>query len=284
MTFRFLGLNGVRYLKNKVQQMTNAAISRVTPESIGAARWGGLFDSKTLNIDSIHRAGFYGVSGLCKGQPRVDAAGYLLVLDYSGTNRYGAQIFVMQDTVARVFCRISTSDTIDTWTPWAAAGDFAGGSFTIDGSASTNWIHMGIAGKIYSNDSDRTINMRFDNGLIMTTGNGGAYAPILASAFKQGSSRRYKENIVPLSELQARALLRFEIVQYDYKVGEKNQFGVIAEDIVNIQPQGVYYDSNGAPDSIDYSKFVPQLIKLCQMQQEQINALEKRVCALEILK
>ncbi|MEG1381166.1 MAG: hypothetical protein RSC73_02885, partial [Ruthenibacterium sp.] len=36
MTFRFLGLNGVRYLKNKVMQMINSAISSVTPSSIGA--------------------------------------------------------------------------------------------------------------------------------------------------------------------------------------------------------------------------------------------------------
>ncbi|MEG1550529.1 MAG: hypothetical protein RR395_08905, partial [Ruthenibacterium sp.] len=75
-----------------------------------------------------------------------------------------------------------------------------------------------------------------------------------------------------------------QVVQYDYIAGEKNQFGVIAEDVAKIQQQGVYFDAANAPDAVDYSKFVPQLIALCQAQQKQIDALQVRVNALTVQK
>ena len=114
----------------------------------------------------------------------------------------------------------------------------------------------------------------------------GFFVPIYASAFSQQSSRRYKEHIRALTDDEARQLLALEPVHFDY-LNPKNgtdRFGLIAEDAYAVQPQGVLLaDVAGeeAPDGIDYASYVPQLIKLCQIQQRQLEALEARLAALE---
>lgn len=45
--------------------------------------------------------------------------------------------------------------------------------------------------------------------------------------------------------------------------------------------QSYIYNNDGEIEGIDYTQFVSHLIKLCQIQQKQIDELEKRVEALE---
>ncbi|MEG0897428.1 MAG: tail fiber domain-containing protein [Ruthenibacterium sp.] len=157
------------------------------------------------------------------------------------------------------------------------------GIFTMHG-ASYNFIKMGTICEIYSSITDNSLNIRASGGMFVTNKTGDAYSSIYAAGFVNRSSRRYKEHIVPLTQAQAQALLDFQIVQYDYIAGEKNQFGVIAEDVAKIQRQGVYFNDKNVPDAVDYSKFVPQIIALCQAQQKQIDALQVRVNALTVQK
>lgn len=96
------------------------------------------------------------------------------------------------------------------------------------------------------------------------------------------SSRRYKENIRPLDDRYATNLLNMEVVSYDYIDGEKGYHGMIAEDVSDIDSYGVAYDSWGRPDAIDYKKYIPDLIRLCQIQQEKINELESRIREMEV--
>lgn len=100
------------------------------------------------------------------------------------------------------------------------------------------------------------------------------------------SSRRYKENIIPLSEDEAKKILDVEIVNYDYKenvVDEDERYdqkGAIAEDVVNLIPNAVTYaDINGEqlPDGINYTKFIPYLIKMVQIQQKEIDELKAMI-------
>lgn len=107
----------------------------------------------------------------------------------------------------------------------------------------------------------------------------------------QSSSRRYKENIKPITEERARKILDVEIETFDYKNGvvdDREQYdrtGAIAEDVAEIYPEAVIFrdieDLGNVPDAIDYSRFIPSMIKMMQMQQEEINALKKRVMDLE---
>ena len=97
-----------------------------------------------------------------------------------------------------------------------------------------------------------------------------------------------------MADADAMKLLSVKVVKFDYKEefgGIKNQYGCIAEDVQQCLPFVVTiadkYDenkpistTNPAP-SIDYSKFVPYLIKMVQIQQDEINELKARIDAIE---
>lgn len=93
-----------------------------------------------------------------------------------------------------------------------------------------------------------------------------------------------------MSEEEAKKILLLNPVDFDYIKefgGEKNQRGLIAEDVLNIIPSCVtvpdgyseeeFDASKGIKNkvlAIDYSKLVPYLIKMVQIQQEEIEALK----------
>lgn len=119
---------------------------------------------------------------------------------------------------------------------------------------------------------------------------GSSYTPVYGASFTNPSSRLVKENIINMSEEEAKKILLLNPVDFDYIKefgGEKNQRGLIAEDVLNIIPSCVtvpegYSESDFAPEkgimnkvlAIDYSKLIPYLIKIVQMQQEEIEALK----------
>ena len=104
-----------------------------------------------------------------------------------------------------------------------------------------------------------------------------AWASVCASAFAQQSSRKYKDNIADLTDEDALKLLDLRPVKYDY-INTQNGtgcYGLIAEEVAEVMTYPVVYDANGNPDGIDYSKFVPLIIKFSQIQEDRINKLEK---------
>lgn len=122
---------------------------------------------------------------------------------------------------------------------------------------------------------------------------GTAMGPIHASAFDSASSQLVKENISEMTEEEARKLLQVEVVDFDYKEqfgGETGQHGVIAEDILPLIPSCVTVPENYSEEefdlekgiqnkvlSVDYSKLVPYLIKLVQLQQKQIDECREKL-------
>ena len=120
-------------------------------------------------------------------------------------------------------------------------------------------------------------------------------AQINASAFNTASSRLVKENIRPIDDEIIEKVLQLDVKSFDYNGKtrvEKNQTGMIAEDVLEILPQFVHVPDNYDEEetkrkldnneftetlSIDYSNFVPALIKLVQMQQKQINDLKNLI-------
>lgn len=111
--------------------------------------------------------------------------------------------------------------------------------------------------------------------------NNSAWIAFNGSAFNQQSSKRYKKNVEDMTEEYANKLLDIHVVKFDYinELDGINQYGVIAEEVAEIETHPVYFvkDDNGneQAEGIDYSKFVPQLIKLCQIQQKEINELKQ---------
>jgi hypothetical protein len=123
------------------------------------------------------------------------------------------------------------------------------------------------------------------------------WVPCAGLRFDNKSSRRYKTNIIDFEEKDAKKLLSIKVVHYDYsdevtkdKNNKYNQSGVIAEDVVSIIPEVVGYAipyghedefDEPVPDTVDYSKFVPYLIKMVQMQQKEIDQLKAEVAELK---
>lgn len=99
------------------------------------------------------------------------------------------------------------------------------------------------------------------------------------------SSERYKENIFNMPESTARKVLCVDVVTFDYKEGvvaedeRHGRNGVLAEKVINAIPEVVLYaeiDGLGSvPDAVDYSRFVPYLIKMMQLQQKEIEVLKE---------
>lgn len=102
-----------------------------------------------------------------------------------------------------------------------------------------------------------------------------------ATAWGSNSSRRYKENITELTETVADRLLKIKTYHFDYKkdYGNKDMYGVIAEEVEQVHKNAVLY-RNGEPDAVDYTRFIPLLIKKVQMQDKKLKYLENVVAHL----
>lgn len=121
----------------------------------------------------------------------------------------------------------------------------------------------------------------------VSNGNNSARAPIYASAFTQSSSRRVKKNVEDMTDEEAKKLLHVEVKSYDYINPDMPDgcFGCIAEDMAKLIPSCVNGDVDCADDDaaaiqgigIDYSKLVPHLIKMVQIQQAQIDAQQEQI-------
>ena len=125
--------------------------------------------------------------------------------------------------------------------------------------------------------------------VFVSNGVNNARAPIYASAFTQSSSRRVKKNIEDMTDEEAKKILDVEVKSYDYINPDMPDgcFGCIAEDMAKIIPACVNGDVDCADDDaaaiqgigIDYSKLVPHLIKMVQIQQAQIDAQQAQIDA-----
>lgn len=114
---------------------------------------------------------------------------------------------------------------------------------------------------------------------------------IYTNSLQNQSSRIIKTNIVPESEESAKRILNLEVVKFDYKAGvcpeesRCDRRGLIAEDTLNVMPEIVYipdeYKKNGYTGdntkvpSIDYTKLIPDLVKMIQIQQKQLDQVPK---------
>lgn len=105
-----------------------------------------------------------------------------------------------------------------------------------------------------------------------------------AGSFSTQSSIHAKENIHDITVEDSKKLLQLRPVTFNYKNGGlTDQAGLIAEEVYLVMPKMVIGDINYNPEepwntpSIDYSKFVPYLIKMIQEQQKEIDELRRLV-------
>lgn len=120
-------------------------------------------------------------------------------------------------------------------------------------------------------------------------------ATLQAGAYNNYSSKAVKENIEPMQEEEAKKLLDVDICSFDFidGWGEKNQYGVIAEEVNEIMPYVATIpddwdadsfdkeNKNTSIPSVDYAKFTPYMIKLLQMQNKEIETMKDEIATLK---
>lgn len=146
---------------------------------------------------------------------------------------------------------------------------------------------VAVGGKLYAIGNIVTttgwLNLQADNAIQARNQNNGAWVAMNALSFNQQSSQRYKKNIVDMTEEEAKKILQLRVVDYDYinEADGTNCQGLIAEEVAELCEYPVYRKPDGIIEGLDYSKFVPMLIKMVQIQQKQIDKLEGEVKALK---
>ena len=112
-----------------------------------------------------------------------------------------------------------------------------------------------------------------------------SWATCYAAAFvPQASSKTVKKNIKDLEESEANKLLKLHPVKFDFK-NEKlgtDCYGLIAEEVAEV---GIDYpilpsimpDTKEEVPALDYTRFIPYIIKVIQMQQNEIDYLKSQL-------
>ena len=111
------------------------------------------------------------------------------------------------------------------------------------------------------------------------------WSQIVTGKFRQhagittGSDRRLKENIEPTPVKALDKINALNLVAFDYiKDKTHEEIGLIAQEVLNIIPGSVEkYEDEDNHLTINYSKFVPYLIKAIQELNEKIEEMEKTV-------
>lgn len=121
--------------------------------------------------------------------------------------------------------------------------------------------------------ANRTINYPNASGTISVSGS---------------SSRRTKKNIENMTDAEAKKLLDLRPVKFDYITKEDGTdcYGLIAEEVQDAgieYPLFTHHDKRLDEDvpALEYSKFVPYLIKMVQLQQQEIDLLKQEVASLK---
>lgn len=111
--------------------------------------------------------------------------------------------------------------------------------------------------------------------LLQTTG-GGAWRPITASAFTVGSSKIYKENLNVLDQATMLAQVldpQVQSISYTLIGSGDESIGFLAEDMINVVPESVMLNAEGAPLGINYNALVPILWGAVRELNDQLRAL-----------
>ena len=223
---------------------------------------------------------FLATSSMSTGKPTSGDA-HILHLAWDNSGGWDGQLALPTTDSKHMQWRTQTNGT---WGAWKTIIDSDGG--TITGALEVDTLTADNQIQLYATSWSKIVHLRVPTTVsaerqISLPNKDGTIA--LTSDI---SSRRYKENIIPLSEDEAKKILDVEIVNYDYKenvVDEDERYdqkGAIAEDVVNIIPNAVTYadiDGEQLPDGINYTKFIPYLIKMVQMQQKEIERLKELI-------
>ncbi|MEO6315732.1 MAG: tail fiber domain-containing protein, partial [Chitinophagaceae bacterium] len=110
-----------------------------------------------------------------------------------------------------------------------------------------------------------------------------AASAVISTSISACSDIRYKKNIAPITHALGNIML-LQGVSYNWKTAEfpdnyftdKNQLGVIAQELEKVYPELVETDAKGYK-TVDYSKMAPVLIEAIKEQQQLIEAQQAQI-------
>jgi hypothetical protein len=115
----------------------------------------------------------------------------------------------------------------------------------------------------------------------VTTQNNDAIPVYIDSAGQLGtasSSRRYKTDIEPMDKA-SESILALKPVTFRYNVHKENasQFGLIAEDVAEVNPDLVIYDRDGEPYTVRYDAVNAMLLNEFLKEHKKVQAQESKI-------
>jgi hypothetical protein len=108
----------------------------------------------------------------------------------------------------------------------------------------------------------------------------------VAGTYTNGSSRKIKTNIESLTNTEALKILDLNPVKFDFiktETNDQRERGFIAEEVMNVIPQIAFEeitDDEGniiKPASLNYIGLIPYLVKMIQIQQQEIDELKEQI-------
>ena len=157
------------------------------------------------------------------------------------------------------------------------SGGTINGNLAVLGSLSNDRYYTATPGRTMVFETGGFMNLQVGQSAQVRNQTDTGWAAISAREFVQQSSARYKENIEEMTDEYAKKLLELRPVSYDYKnkADGVGCYGLIAEEVDAIESYPVFYNDDHEPEGIDYSKFVPQIIKMLQMHEKEIQKLNE---------
>ncbi len=202
--------------------------------------------------------------------------------------------------IGRRALRLSTGGQDNTAVGWGALIDSTGndniavgkdaGSVITTGNGNIYLGHPGVAGDSGFLRIGFPLSRAYINGIRGITTNSANAIPVLIDSSGQlgttSSSRRFKKDIRNMGEVSSR-VLELRPVSFRYKqhlsaeasTGDRRtvQYGLIAEEVKEIFPELVVYDSEGHPETVRYHLLSSLLLNELQKQQRTIGKLAAEV-------
>jgi len=115
------------------------------------------------------------------------------------------------------------------------------------------------------------------------TGGRDLYAVSSGKIGYHSSSLRYKENIADMDNITW--LYDLRPVNFTYKQDDQEsiQYGLIAEEVEQVNDDFVSYNEDGRVETVSYSQLISPMLKAMQEQQEKIVELQQTISDLKKL-
>lgn len=234
----------------------------------------GVYSSSSNAIANIWNSGNGGTLHLCNpsGNIRVAASinssddGYLTLNDnqthpsvqlFRTSNGFGAAYFHAGYDYTKL--AVAITESVD------GGGSVAVYGPSMSGTAVSMFYSGTTAGSLYLRAFDGTAK-------VYAHGESGIIYCVQCS---ESSSIHLKKNIFDISEGEAYKVLDLRPVSFDFKDGtSNNRRGFIAEEVNECLPNLVVENPETHLPNLNYTEIIPYLVKVCQIQEKRIQALE----------